>query len=282
MPYHNYSSDAVIVWGTADADWVRKAIKGPYTPLLDRDGKAQVALWCVEYKDTMLNPYKEYIIVFATVPAGRDVAPISYPHQQLQLFEDKLAFPYIYKLWLDKQLPVNYGRELLGCDKYLDRGMTLAFGSRSDGKLGFTVTTLTVEAHHVEGEINPAEATAGLLVKGTIDLTDSMHLGSLVGAFGMRRTLGMAAGVRGSWHVVNPPGIMARPDSERYNPVWTFWFETSPKFTTVSEDKLEYGGELKAMGFQAKLLQHDPSLRAVLLPPWTFTSMPDEPHRKCF
>ena len=57
--------------------------------------------------------------------------------------------------------------------------------------------------------------------------TDNAHLGSLVGAFGLRRTLGMAAGVRGSWHVVNPPGIMARPESDRYNPVWTFWFETS-------------------------------------------------------
>merc|ERR1712151_666497 len=97
------------------------------------------------------------------------------------------------------------------------------------------------------------------------------HLASLVGAFGLRRTLGMAAGVRGSWHVVNPPGIMARPDTEKYNPVFTFWFETAPKFTTVKEDTLEYGGELKAMRFRATLLQHDPALKAVLLPAWSYT-----------
>ena len=36
--------------------------------------------------------------------------------KQLQLFDDKVAYPYIYKLWLDKKLPVEYGRELLGCD----------------------------------------------------------------------------------------------------------------------------------------------------------------------
>ena len=100
------------MWGTADAGWVTKAIKGPFSPLLGTDGKAQAALWVVEYKDTMLNPYKEYIIVFAVVPAGQTVAPVSYPHQQLQYFEDKVAYPYIYKLWLDKQLPTNYGREV--------------------------------------------------------------------------------------------------------------------------------------------------------------------------
>ena len=56
-----------------------------------------------------------------------------------------------------------------------------------------------------------------------------------------------------------------------------------PKFTTVrdGEDKLEYGGELKAMGFQSKLLQHDPSLRAVLLAPWTFTRVENAGSKGC-
>ena len=278
VPYHSYHSDATIVWGAADAEWVKGAIKGPYTPLLGKDGRAQVALWAVEYKDTMLNPYKEYIIVFAVVPNGRGgTAPtVAFPHQQLQLFEDKQAYPYIYKLWLDKQLPTNYGRQLLGCDKYFDPAMKVEYGRR----------TLTMEAHHVEGELNAAEATTGPLVKGTIKFAEAGHLGSLISAFGLCRTLGMAAGVRGSWHVVNPPGIMDRTDSALYNPVWTFHFETSPKFTSAPKAKgtstravapsgLEYGGELKAMKFEALLFQHDPKLRAVLLPPWSYTAVAD-------
>jgi hypothetical protein len=329
VPYHSYHSDATIIWGAADMEWVKGALKGPYKPLLGKDGRAQVALWAVEYQDTMLNPYKEYIIVFAVVPNGRGTAPtVAFPHQQLQLFEDKQAFPYIYKLWLDKQLPTTYGRQLLGCDKYFDPAMKVAYGRR----------TLSMEAHHVAGEVNSAAAAAaGPLVRGTIKFAEAGHLGprsssqhyhhtpppspthhpyaqaghlrSLISAFGLCRTLGIASGVRGSWHVVNPPGIMERPDSALYNPVpptrpnpqtlplpraqpagqeitrshlasrcqvWTFHFETSPKFTRAPKAKgiaLEYGGELKAMGFEALLYQHDPKLRAVLLPPWTYTAV---------
>ena len=48
VPYHNYGADSVIIWGTADAAWVGKAIKGAYKPLLGEDGRAQVSVWCVE------------------------------------------------------------------------------------------------------------------------------------------------------------------------------------------------------------------------------------------
>ena len=51
--------------------------------LLGKDGRAQVALWLVDYKDTVVNPYKELIIVFSTVPASKSVAPISFAHSVL-------------------------------------------------------------------------------------------------------------------------------------------------------------------------------------------------------
>ena len=121
---------------------------------------------------------------------------------------------------------------------------------------------------------------AGPLISGKLKLQDNMHLMSLVSAYGLRRTLGMAAGATNTWHVVNPPGVMKTAEpvpSKDYNPVWDFVYETSPKFTSASEaDELVYGGELEAMGFKAELYQHDPHIRAVLLPPWTMVPVSDK------
>lgn len=245
---------------------MQERIVGPWKPLLGTDGRAQVALWLVDYKDTVVNAYKELIIVFSVVHVSKSVEPISFAHQQLQLLDDKLACGYIYKLWLDEKLPVAYGRELLGCDKYLDPDMKLEFGSGGGASFDF---------HHVAKEVNAPPA--GPLLSGKLKLKDGMHLMSLVSAYGLGRTLGMAAGATNSWHVVNPPGVMKVPNSKAYNPVWDFMYETSPKFTTAREaDELVYGGELQAMGFKAELYQHDPHIRAVLLPPWTMVPVSDK------
>lgn len=236
-------------------------MRGPWDPLLGTDGRAKLALWLVDYKDTVVNAYKELIVVFSVVHrSGKSVPPVSFAHQQLQLFDDKQACPYIYKLWLDQQLPVSYGRDLLGCDKYLDCEMKLDF-SPEGGQVRF-------DFHHVAGEVNAPPA--GPLLSGKLRLADGMHLTSLVSAYGLLRTLGMAAGASNTWHVVNPPGVIKAAHSAAHNPVWDFVYETSPKFTTAKpEDELVCGGELAGMGFSAELYQHDPHIRAVLLPPWT-------------
>eukprot|EP00316_Scyphosphaera_apsteinii_P001446 CAMPEP_0119300808 /NCGR_PEP_ID=MMETSP1333-20130426/2705_1 /TAXON_ID=418940 /ORGANISM="Scyphosphaera apsteinii, Strain RCC1455" /LENGTH=311 /DNA_ID=CAMNT_0007302709 /DNA_START=42 /DNA_END=977 /DNA_ORIENTATION=- len=261
VPYHNYDADALIIWGAADPSWVQARLRGPWRPLLDKDGRALVSLWVVDYKDTVINPYKELIIAFSVVHTSKpDPGRVTSPHQQLQLFDDKQASPYIYKLWLDQQLPITYGRDLLGCDKYLDEKMGLQF----DGP------NATFEFRHVEGELHVAGA--GPLLKGSLKLREGTHLRQLIGAYGLTRTLGMALGASGKWHVVNPPGVMARPDTASVNPVWTFAYETTPKFTSARDsDDLVYGGELADMGFKASLYQHDAHLKGVLLPPWSFT-----------
>ena len=60
----------------------------------------------------------------------------------------------------------------------------------------------------------------------------------------------------------------------------TAWRSPSSRLRD-GDNKLEYGGELKAMAFQAKLLQHDPSLRAVLLAPWTYTRVENADGKRC-
>jgi len=260
VPYHNYDGEAFTIWGSADPDFVRSRIKGPWVPLLDSEGRAQVGVWAVDYKDTVLNPYKEMFVVFSVLHEADAARQVTQPLQQLPLFDDKLACPYVYKLWLDEQLPVDYGRELIGCDKYLDPAMKIAF---ADGKV-------SLEFHHVEGELN--SPAAGPMLSVDIRLRDQMQIGSLVNAYGHFRTLSMAAGASNSWHVVTPPGIMDRPDSAQYNPVWEFLYETNPRFTKVSaEDEIKLAGEVQEMDFKPLLYQHDPHFRAVLLPPWTYT-----------
>ena len=85
IPYHNYDAEALIIWGSASAEWVQERIVGPWKPLLGTDGRAQVALWLVDYKDTVVNAYKELIIVFSVVHVSKSVEPISFAHQQLHL-----------------------------------------------------------------------------------------------------------------------------------------------------------------------------------------------------
>merc|ERR1712008_568939 len=103
-------------------------------PVLDSDGRATVSAWVVHYKHTVVSEYKELVLIFHVVPPEHQAkppqVPAKNPLKHLQLFDDKLAYPYIYKLWLDKRLPTSYGRELLGCDKYLDTDMKVDFSGR--------------------------------------------------------------------------------------------------------------------------------------------------------
>jgi len=273
IPYHNYDSNCLIVWGSADAGWVSNKLKGQqFVPLLDTMGRAMVSAWIVDYKDTVIKPYKELVLNFHVVPPEHQGRPPKVPAghtiTQLQLFEDKKAYPYIYKLWLDKELPIKYGRELLGCDKYLDTSMQISFKGLN----------ASVEFHHVQGELNTP--TPGPIMSGNVKLDwtpprlGGTGLWSLVRAYGVRRVLGMTFGAKASWHVVNPPGIIDRPDSVGYNPVWDFWFQSKPTFTNApTSNNFKYGGEMAEMGFKEHIYQHDSHLQAVLLPPWTFAKV---------
>jgi hypothetical protein len=188
-----------------------------------------------------------------------------------QLFDDKVAYPYIYKLWLDEQTPVDYGRQLLGCDKYLDPAMKISFGEHS----------ASFEFRHAAGERHAGRdgcEPGALLMRGIdVKLEDHKSLGKLVQAYGLFRTLGMAGGASNCWHVANPAGVMQREESEKYNPVWDFVYFTKPKFTWPKPHcGMEFGGEMQAMNFEPTCIQHDPSIQAVLLPPWSFLVV-DEP-----
>jgi len=273
VPYHNYDADALIVWGDADPTAVQEKIIGPWVPLLNKEGRAQVSTWIIDYKSTVVNPYKELVVVFTVVHKSDKVPPVNIPEENLPLLDDKKAFAYVYKLYLDKQLPVDYGRELLGCDKYLDTKMHIEF--KPTGEWGFP-TQCKFDFNHVEGEAN--SPLAGPLLEGNVKLVDNVNFSRLVSAYGFFKTLGMAGGASNIWHVVTPPDIIA--GSETGNPVWAFAYETSPKFTLfedLPDSEIKTGGELQAMDFKPVCLQHDSHLKAVLTAPFKFVDE-DGPH----
>ena len=245
--------------GEADAAWVSSNIQGEWEPVLNaKTGKAQVALWVVEYRDTNIDPYKEFIIVFTvrhkSFPRSTTPLPSLFMHCGCSTTSLRT---HMYKLWLDEEIPTLYGRNLIGCDKYLDKSM----------KISFQENRVSFEFNHVNGERN--SPVTGTLIKANLKLRDQMNIGGLIDAYGFFRTLGMARGASGAWRIVTPPGIM--PSTKAYNPVWDFVYETSPKFTFATEkDDIVYGGELADMKFVACIYQHDPHIRAVLLAPHTF------------
>lgn len=272
--FHNYSSETLIIWGSADAEKVKQKIEGPWQPVTNAEGKALVSLWAIKYRSTVVNPYTELVLVLMVNHKSQPALQCDTPQQRLQKYDDKEAFPYIYKLWLDEELPVNYGRELLGCDKYIDPAMKM-----DCTPAGWTTRAeIDFEFHHMEGEINGP--TPGLMLKGKLSLADGMGLGGLIGAYGLMRTLSMAGGAQNNWHLVNAPGVIEQSNMsgapegatpQNCNPIWDMYYETSPKFSEASpEDDIEYGGELKEIDFAAEMYQHDPNFKAVLLAPWHY------------
>jgi len=194
-----------------------------------------------------------------------------------------MASPYIYKEWQNKQLPADYGRELLGIDKYNDPAAKLLFQKRKydeTDSLSEEALFCNMEFHHVDGEAHREndEESPTMLVSGCLELREQSNYSDLIGTYGMVRGLGISNGYTGTWKTVTPPGIHARESSKNYNPVFDYTFETVPVYTTPEERdqyKLEFGGELNDMNFKPSLYQHDPHQRSVMLPPWTFTNVQD-------
>ena len=66
VPYHNYRSDAVIVYGWAEPDAVAAKLQNQaFSPVVNEaNGKSLVSFWVVDYKNTSVGPYKELVVVY--------------------------------------------------------------------------------------------------------------------------------------------------------------------------------------------------------------------------
>ena len=233
IPYHNYDCAARSICA-ARPEWVQERLVGPWKPLLGKDGRAQVALSLFDYKDTVVNPYKELILVFSTVHASKSVAPISFAHQQLQLFDDKVV-------------PARArGGEPTAVRLLRSRAPRLRQvpRSRDEGRVRERRRQLRVPSRRQGGQCSSrGPALVGQAQAPSRRL--NMHLMSLVGAYGLCRTSRMCArGVTTCWPAA-PPTVACvawrdevAANSKDYNRCGT----VRDSRTTRARPNLVYGG----------------------------------------
>jgi len=121
IPFHAYNSKAMIVVGTSNIQEVRKVMKGQdYEPIGTEDGKAIVIFWIMNYPDSTGGPYKELVYAILSTPSNnpKNITWNQDPFYLAKLYLDPSTILYVNKLWLSEQLPIDYGREILGTDKY--------------------------------------------------------------------------------------------------------------------------------------------------------------------
>lgn len=118
IPYACRSADFLVLHGPADLESVRRLMAGqPYQPVSVGGGKCAAALWIADYHDTSCGPYKELILSFPASLKPIEVAA-SAPMELLQAGAHPEATIYCHKLILDKQVPIDFGREVHGHAKH--------------------------------------------------------------------------------------------------------------------------------------------------------------------
>ena len=118
-PYHNYSSDTLLIHGWADAAAVKSRLPAGFHPVTNaKTGKAICTFWVVNYRKTTVGPYKELVVVYVVADEPGVTITCGSVHCVNVINTRPGVRQYIDKLWLDEALPIEYGRHLLGCDKY--------------------------------------------------------------------------------------------------------------------------------------------------------------------
>lgn len=249
-PYHNYDSEALLIHGMADADKVKAVLYGNIFPVLC-GGKAIMSIWIIDYKNTSLGPYKEMVVSFlVSDEAGKTAKSL---HAVNILSSQPGYHQYVWKLWLDKDYPIEYGRVLLGCDKH-----------KADITIDRTADT-------IHFEISPVGTP---ILSGTVTVPKKTHIHHLLGELGMneaiRFTVAPQPYVR--WSAITPPAISPAYDTQCA--VWGALFDTKPSFAWLKDQPtssvvVPKDSDLSPFEFQPYLLQFDAHLKAVLLSPWT-------------
>lgn len=117
VPFYCHSANMVILHGLVELDAVGRLLEGQnYLPVGLNNGKGIASLWVVQYEDTSCGPYHEIILTFVT---SRKRLQLGYdtPMDLLGAAFHADAMTFCYKLYLNQQVPIEYGRELHGIPK---------------------------------------------------------------------------------------------------------------------------------------------------------------------
>lgn len=117
IPFAYYDSEFMGIFGSADLAVLRSITKGSgYHPVATDTGRGIAALFTVFHRDTNAVPYFETGLMFSVNQAPTTVTTTNPYAYVSELFRPENKLFWI-KLLLSHDMPIEYGRELLGFDK---------------------------------------------------------------------------------------------------------------------------------------------------------------------
>ena len=248
-PFHCYDGDALVLLGTADATATRRVVPPGHEPLLTSEGQAIVTLWLMQYHDTSLGPYDELVVSVLVDTQPRTVAWTG-PYSLLAAMSRPDACGAIGKLLLDRQLPIDYGREILGLDKRLGR---FAYG-RVGAVRTFAVT----------------DARGNLVARGAVREERGLVARAL-SLVGLARASALAATIRstlaGGQQLLAVTTDVLAPARNKLTDVWMKGIGTVHVIDAADTIELgpdsELGAELGALGFTPLLAYAHPHVKMI-------------------
>jgi hypothetical protein len=249
-----------VISGGADFAYISKLVeKGApgagLVPVKTTDGRGIASIWLVKYGDSTLGPYQEVVVIILVAPAGKASVPCSSVEAHCAPYAAYLhggVMSFAYKLWLDEEAPIAYGREILGTDKFLSK--SLKIDMNEDGSVEASLPSL------LKVKLQRQSAAATLPLVPSLALTAGLlpTLKLLVATPMLHLTLvtpaGVAEGFRDSAPLV--PTIMVNDPEATINP----WDK--------EKDALGLDGELKGFGFVPATVQQTKRLRFAMLAPF--------------
>eukprot|EP00030_Apusomonadida_sp_AF-17_P000738 a176078_30.p1 GENE.a176078_30~~a176078_30.p1 ORF type:complete len:379 (-),score=100.85 a176078_30:595-1704(-) len=271
MPFHAYDARATIVSGHVSLAALNAMLDAHGDGRLWRavsttDGRGIAIVWLMKYNDSTAGPYNEIVVSFAV--SARDGPDRELGCSAEDAFCGLAALNcrtgihmLIYKLWLDSQLAIDIGRELLGCDKYpaaIESTLTERnqLGMKVEGVLRATFALPSLHEAFVARPLKTLELAASMI--HTLGLRDATRL-ALQGSRVTRTfvtSAGIAHGVKADVNALIPATLKPSPT-----------FALSFRAWDNATDSWTFTGELESLGFVPALVQFDPSLRFVMMLP---------------
>lgn len=256
-PFHCYDADALILYGTADLAALESLTQGtgyfPVSTDTDPGRRGFVRLWLMDYQDTILGPYHEWVI---SIDADRHPRAIPWKNAFSAMVPsaDPDHHGLIDRLLLDQPLACEYGRELLGLDKRPGR---------------FAIQR---ERSRVRFEVTDAE---GLLVARGDLATARGPRAALRSLYGIAAALGPAGTLRMLTSAVLMEDAVTRdvlsgPGDARLKLLRVVLASTPALRPVDGDDRLEFGPKselgcrLGALDFRPMIVYHDPHLQFVM------------------
>jgi hypothetical protein len=118
IPTHFYDGNVLNMYGTADLRALQELTAGSgYQPVETDDGHGIANVDVNEWKDSNLEPYHE-LVINLVVNTHRVVVPASSnPYETIGAAVDPQNQLWVVKMALNRQLPIDVGRDYYGIDK---------------------------------------------------------------------------------------------------------------------------------------------------------------------